>query len=297
MLSSEAFVTTEDGVRLFVRSVGSGSRPVIIPSASFLSDAFRRLAAADRTLVFYDLRNRGRSDHVDDSSKLARGIQHDVDDLEAVRAHVGVSGVDLIGHSYMGLMVALHAMKYPAHVRRVVQIAPAAPYHGRKYPAHLTGADETLMDISAKLAQLQANRQFEDPQALGQKMWGLMRMLYVADPADADKVFWPTDLPNESAANVMKHWSENIAPSIERLNLTAEDLAGVKVPVLIIHGVKDRHAPYGGAREWAIGLPDARLVTIDDAAHMPWIEAPDAVFNSIATFLGGAWPEAALRIT
>jgi len=84
-----------------------------------------------------------------------------------------------------------------------------------------------------------------------------------------------------------------IAKEMSPINWVTSDAP----PILIIHGVKDRHAPYGGAREWAIGLPDARLVTIHDAAHMPWIEAPDAVFNSIATFLGGAWPEAALRIT
>ena len=53
MLSSDAFVTSEDGVRLFVRSVGSGSRPVI-PSASFLFDELQRLAADDRTRIFFN---------------------------------------------------------------------------------------------------------------------------------------------------------------------------------------------------------------------------------------------------
>jgi pimeloyl-ACP methyl ester carboxylesterase len=40
-------------------------------------------------------------------------------------------------------------------------------------------------------------------------------------------------------------------------------------------------------------LPNARLVTVENAAHVPWIEAPEKVFGSIETFLDGAWPEAA----
>ncbi|SPF55156.1 hypothetical protein SBA4_6990001 [Candidatus Sulfopaludibacter sp. SbA4] len=43
-------------------------------------------------------------------------------------------------------------------------------------------------------------------------------------------------------------------------------------------------------------LPDARLVTVDDAAHVPWIEGPEKVFGSIRTFLDGAWPEGAEKV-
>ena len=44
-------------------------------------------------------------------------------------------------------------------------------------------------------------------------------------------------------------------------------------------------------------LPNARLVTVADAGHAPWIEAPDVVFGSINTFLDGAWPERAEKVT
>jgi hypothetical protein len=40
-------------------------------------------------------------------------------------------------------------------------------------------------------------------------------------------------------------------------------------------------------------LPDARLLTVENAAHVPRIEEPEKVFGAIGTFLGGAWPEAA----
>ena len=43
-------------------------------------------------------------------------------------------------------------------------------------------------------------------------------------------------------------------------------------------------------------LPNARLLTVEEAAHVPWIEAPEQVFGGIDTFLGGAWPDAAQRV-
>jgi pimeloyl-ACP methyl ester carboxylesterase len=46
--------------------------------------------------------------------------------------------------------------------------------------------------------------------------------------------------------------------------------------------------------DWARTLPNARLVLVEDAGHMPWIEAPRRVLDSIETFLDGAWPETAV---
>lgn len=295
MVPSEGYVTTDDGVRLFFQKFGNGLQTAIIPNGFYFLDDFRRLAGG-RTLIVYDVRNRGRSDAVTDASKIARGIQHDVDDLEAVRRHFDVTGVDLIGHSYIGLMVALHAMKYPAHIGRVVQVGPVPPHAATKYPAHLTNADATLAGAFARIGQLQAERGTEDPIEFCRKVWSVLRVIYVADPADAGKIDWGRcELPNER--NFMSYFTRSIMPSIQSLALTAGDMAKVTMPVLIVHGTKDRSAPYGGGRDWALQLPNARLVTADNAAHAPWLEAPDKVFPAIQTFLDGAWPESAETVT
>jgi pimeloyl-ACP methyl ester carboxylesterase len=39
-----------------------------------------------------------------------RGVHHDVDDLEAVRRQLGIGQMDLLGHSYIGLLAILYAM-------------------------------------------------------------------------------------------------------------------------------------------------------------------------------------------
>jgi len=290
MVSSEGFVTTEDGIRLFFRTLGNGPQTVVIPNGMYLLDDFEPLAR-ERTLVIYDPRNRGRSDQVDDPAKLERGVHHDVEDLEAVREHFAIDRLDLIGHSYVGLMVILYAMKHGDHVGRVVQVGPMEPYPGKKYPAHLTGADadDTLREVMARLAELQAMREPEDPTERCRNFWSVLRRIYVTDPADAGRVDWGRcELPNERG--FMKYWIGSLLPSLRALKLAAEDFAQVRTPILTIHGTRDRSAPYGGAREWAQLLPNARLVTVEEAGHAPWIEAPEKVFGAIEVFLGGGWP-------
>jgi pimeloyl-ACP methyl ester carboxylesterase len=282
------YLTTDDGVRLFFRQIGSGSKAVVIPNGFYLLNDFERLVDG-RALIVYDLRNRGWSDPVNDPSKLAGGVRNDVDDLETVRRFFGINQLDVIGHSYLGLTVILYAMKYPNCVNRVVQIGPMQPHAGKQYPV-----DKTMVEVFSKLGDLQKERDSLDPVAFCKKFWDILGVIYVSNPADAGKIDWGRcDVENER--NFMKYWNAHVYPSIKALSF--DDVSGVRMPVLTIHGVEDRSAPYSGGREWAMTLPNARLMSIDKAGHAPWIEAPERVFGSIQVFLDGKWPEAAEKVT
>jgi proline iminopeptidase len=294
MLPSEGYVTTGDGVRLFFQTFGHGAQRVLIPNGFYLVDDFSSLVKG-RTFIVYDVRNRGRSDEVVDAAKLARGIDNDVDDLDAVRRHFSIDRVDALGHSYIGTVVVLYALKYPDHVSRIVQMGAVQPDGRRQYPTELTAGDSILAEVLGRLAELQKDPQPADPEERCRKFWAALRTIYVTDPADAWRITWARcDLPNER--NALKYANHYIYPSLQRLTLTAPDLAPVTASILIIHGRRDRSAPYGGGRDWARLLPNARLVTVENGGHAPWIEAPDAVFESINAFLEGKWPEAAERI-
>jgi len=294
MQLSEGHITAQDGVRLFYQKLGSGAPSVIVPNALHVFDGLEPLAG-DRSIVFFDLRHRGRSETITDPSKLTRGIHHDVEDFEAIRRHFGIERADLIGHSYQGLAVILYAIKYAAVTRRVIQIGPIQPHAATIYSAHLTNSDATLTQFLAQLPQVQKDLEGLDPVESARRFWDLLKTLMVADPADAAKITYkPYDYANE--LHFMKHWTEVLMPSIQALALTPEDLAEVAAPVLTIHGVKDRQAPYGAGRDWALRLPNARLLTVSNAAHLPWIENPDLVYGSIRTFLDEAWPDAAEQV-
>ena len=283
-------MTTEEGVRLHVETHGDGPQTILFPNGMLLRDDFARLARG-RTLVYHDPRNRGRSDALDLASPRL-GIRQDAADLEVVRRSLGPGDVQVIAHSYAGLMAVLHALEHPGSVSAIVQIGPMQPFSAKQYPPHLTGADDVPKQVFAELASLEAERATTEPEAFCRRFWSIFRRFYVTDAAHADRLDWGRcELANERAA--MRYWRGTMMPSIHSLELTPESLATVETRVLVVHGTRDRSSPYGGGREWALALPNARLLTVEGAGHAPWIEAPDVVFDAIETFLGGAWPPGA----
>ncbi len=287
----EGYVTADDGARLFYRKTGSGKQAVIIPLGFMLFEDFKRLAEG-RTLIFYDMRNRGRSDSVADTSKLT--IQHDVDDLEKIRQRFGFDKISLIGESYLGMMVVMYAMQHPERVERLIQIGAVPRKFGTEYPANLMADDaSTVLDQNEvnNLRKLRAEGYHKsNPKNYCEKEWLVTRVQLVGKREDAPKVGnGYCDHPNEWPINLDRHFQHHFV-SVQKLNLSKEQVAKVSNPTLTIHGTRDRNAPYGGGREWALTLPDARLLTVEGAAHLPWIEAPDLIFSSIDTFLKGRWP-------
>ena len=283
------YVPASDGTQLFVQRLGTSPNTVLIPNAIYMHDDFARLAT-DYTVILFDPRNRGRSATVEDPARLADGVELDGADIEAVRLHFGIQDLTLIGHSYLGLVIALYAMRHPARTRRVIQISPQQPYHARQYPHELCWNDDTLAQVWAGIRELQPQRPVLDPVEFCKRSWSILRPMYVADPGHTNRIQnWGfCDCPNER--NFMQHWIQNINPSIQRLNLQAEDLAKITCPMLTIHGRKDRNAPYGGGLDWASDCLNARLFTVAEAAHVPWLEAPGKVWPAIETFLRGEWP-------
>ncbi len=295
MAATEGYITMDDGVRLFYQAAGNGEKTLLILNGYFLFNDFKYLADG-RTVIGIDVRNRGRSDYITDPSKLQRGIHQDVDDIEYVRRHFEIEKLDLLGHSYAGIIPILYALSYPERVGRIVQISSMQPNQSTQYPDNLRNVDSVLQTFFANFRLLQQQSQTLSPEEFCGKFWTLLRPLYVFNPNDADKIqHWKAcHLPTE--LNFMSYWMGFLMPSIQSLNFTSEELAKVSTPVLNVHGTKDRSAPYGGGREWALILPNARLLTIDNVAHAPWIEAPEKVLGPIGTFLNGTWPEAAENV-
>ena len=294
MTLRDGYVTTDDGLRLFYRRAGDSPEIVLFLNGVTTAEDFAPVAVG-RSIVFIDSRNRGRSDAVRDVSQIERGIHHEVDDLEACRRHFGVDRVDIIGFSYGGVSAALYAMTHAARTRRVVLLGAMAADQRRQYAPPLSNADDTLQQALAALGELMKEQATSDPIEFCHRFWAIINPIYVVNPADVSKLtFARCDAPNER--NFMPTLMGHILPSISKLTLTDDDFARVTAPVLVIHGNKDRSSPYGAGRDWARQLPNARLLTIDNAAHVPWIEAPDLVFGSLATFFAGGWPAAAESI-
>jgi pimeloyl-ACP methyl ester carboxylesterase len=294
----EGYVQTQDGQRLYYRKMGRGGRVLIIPLRLFLFDSFRQLADSF-TLISYDPRNRGFSSPVRDASKLTIG--DDIEDIERVRRHFGVKRFSLVGYSYMGMGVVLYAMKYPRYVERLIQLGPVPLKFGTQYPASLTANDETPVPDRAEMAKLEELRKegfdVSSPGEFCLRQWQVTRFRLVGNPANVDKLGpGVCDMPNEWPVNLAKHFQYHFT-SVQQLQVSKQDVRKVSIPVLTIHGTKDRNAPYGAGREWGLMLPQARLLTIEGGAHQSFSEFPEIVFPAIRTFLRGGWPARAEKVT
>jgi len=137
--ASEGDITTPDGVKLHYRKIGEGRTTLIVPMGFMLYDDFKQLADV-ATIITYDLRDRGRSSHVEDVNTLT--IQQDAADLETVRQHFNADKFVPVGFSYLGLMVAMYTAQHPEHVARVIQLGPVSMKPGAKYPKNLTNEDD-----------------------------------------------------------------------------------------------------------------------------------------------------------
>jgi proline iminopeptidase len=263
-----------------ISKIGTGKQIVLIPADLFLYPAFARLAPG-QTLIFYDMRDRGHSDAVADPRHIT--IQDDVNDLETIRKHFGVDKPALIGFSYLGMMVMLYAVEHLNHVSRIVQLGRVSRKFGETFPPSLSANDPSPVPDAAQMRQLEDLEKSgyirEHPKELCEKEWQVTHVQLVGDPANAANLgASKCDLPNEWPSHVYPHFAASIS-SIQALDIPVEKLKTLRVPVLTIHGTKDRNAPYGGGRQCSMPLPESRLVSVPGAAHMSWIEAPELVFS------------------
>ena len=283
----QGFVTADDGTKLHYRKIGNGPVTMIVPFGAALFEDFKQFADI-ATVITYDMRNRGRSEEAKDPATWT--LPWDVKDLEAVRRHFNIDKFVPVGYSYLGRMVIMYAMEHPEHVSRIVQLGPVSMDPAKEYPKELTHGDD---DIGAP--SVVSKRAPVTPKEMCEEQFASSRYALVGDPKHAERVTSLCDLPNEWPENFRKHIAVNWESS-KKITLTPQDVQKVTMPVLTVHGTYDRNAPYGSGREWAMTLPDARLVTVPRAAHQSWSDSPEIVFAAIREFLRGEWPRAAEKL-
>jgi pimeloyl-ACP methyl ester carboxylesterase len=61
-------------------------------------------------------------------------------------------------------------------------------------------------------------------------------------------------------------------------------LGSVRVPVLVVWGAADRIYPPEHGEAFVKAIPDARLVVLDQAGHLPQLEAPSALLAAVLDF-------------
>ena len=69
-------------------------------------------------LVYIDNYGRGKSDVAKDPSEYS--LSRDVEDIEGIRKALGYEKINVLGHSYGGMVAQQYAIKYPQNVKHLI---------------------------------------------------------------------------------------------------------------------------------------------------------------------------------
>ncbi len=256
-------------------------------------------------MVFFDRSGRGRSDPI--TPEMPVTFESEFEDIDAIRAHLGLEHFTLMGWSYMGLVAGLYAADHPDVVERLLlsgAIAPRSVPLTELPPALRRELDESnrrrrervdavalqrLEDAHAagewtdEAAYCREHRRLSGPRQFGRPE--AMRTTK-ADPCDL-----PNEQPGSGAALMQRIFS-----SFGETWDLSDRVKKVRAPTLVVHGLEDLVLP-NAARLWGTLIKDARVLWLDGVGHFPWLEDPDVFFPAVDAFLRGEWPSAAVRET
>jgi pimeloyl-ACP methyl ester carboxylesterase len=284
MTHAEGFLCGREGHRLYYRIDGDGPVLAVAPLACRLADDLAELSGP-LTLVTFDPRGRGRSDHL--QACEATDLQTEIADLEDVCDGLGLARLALIGWGYHAGVVAHFTALHPKRVRRCLLVAPwplqRDPYMGLACRTFLERLDPAAI---ARLEQLNSDGlEHNHPCAYARMHHRVHAPAHMANPEALERMRTdPFVLPNEWP------WRAGPLGDPRWLALQAWDWRGVaralSAPTLCIHGLGDA-IPAEASREWAQATNEGRLVILTDAGHYPWLECPETFVTIAGAFLRG----------
>ncbi|GLX16921.1 alpha/beta fold hydrolase [Streptomyces lavendulae] len=275
--------SSHDGTRLACHDRGEGTPLVCLPGGPMQDSAY--LAGLDdlfphRRLIRLDLRGTGASAVPADPASYR--CDRLVDDVEALRGHLGLETVDLLAHSAGANLAALYAARHPARVGRLLLVTPSVfavgvPVAGddRLEAARLRAAEPWFAPAYAALEELVAGR------GTAATMGAVAPFWYGRwdEAARAHRAAEAGQKNQEAAAAYG-------AGGAFDPDATRAALAALAAPVLLLAGEADVAAPPRAMAAYAALFPDAALTVQPGAGHFPWLDDPEAFTGAVAGFLG-----------
>ncbi|EMI6705811.1 alpha/beta hydrolase [Enterobacter hormaechei subsp. steigerwaltii] len=254
------YVTTRDGVEIFYKDWGPKDGQVIFfhhgwPLSSddwdaqmlfFVNKGFR--------VVAHDRRGHGRSEQVWDGHDM----DHYADDVAAVVEHLNVQGAMHVGHSTGGGEVVRYIARHGEDKVSKAVLISAVPPLMVKTDNNPQGTPKSVFDdLQAQLAANRAQFYYDVPAG---PFFGFNR----SGSAPSEAViynWWRQGMMGSAKA----HYDGIVAFS--QTDFT-EDLKGISIPVLVIHGDDDQVVPYDYSGKLSAELvKNGKLNTYKGAPH------------------------------
>ncbi len=285
------------GVLIYFMAMGKGSPLVIVhggPGAShdyFLP--YLLPLARNHRLIFIDERGSGRSQRLQDLSQYT--VEAMVEDLEDVRVALNLGKIDLLGHSYGGVLVQAYALKYQQNLTHLILGSTFASTHEMN---EVLAREKSQMppEKLKRLNELEAAGLFGKgeiwergryPVEYANLAWGpgYFPFLYGARP---DPNYDPAGQNTSTSWELYRTmWGEHGEFIIDG-NLKSVEyldrLSTIHVPTLVMAGDHDESDP-AMSREMNAKIKGSKLVILPNSGHMNFVDQPDLYQKTIEEFL------------
>ncbi|MGW9115748.1 alpha/beta fold hydrolase [Streptomyces sp. NPDC055663] len=232
--------------------------------------------SAHRRLIVLDLRGTGRSAIPDDTSSYR--CDRLVEDVEALRTHLGLPRIDLLGHSAGANLATQYAARHPKNVGRLALIAPGTQALGititgeaRRELARLRRDEPWFPTAYAALEAVTAGTGSD---------WEAINPFFYGRWDAAARRHQAASRPDNEEAVALFAAEGAFAPDATRAALT-----GFGAPVLLLAGEFDVNSPPRSVAEAGESFRDAELVVQPGAGHYPWLDDADRFTATVAAFL------------
>lgn len=273
--------TTPDGLTLSYERRGSGPLLVCHPGGPGGSAAeFRDFAGLDDAfeLVLFSPRGSHGSDPADDYSLASY-----VADVEALREHLGVEQLDLLGFSHGGCVAIAYAAAHGPRVRRLLLVDTLAVWGDEAAAAMLQAIEKR----SGEPWFAEAQRAIEEEQAGGfasakELIANLQRQIPLYFHRWDGNEQTGRELAGDFAhAEPLRHFNTVEFPTFDLRG----GLRMIEALTLVVVGDDDFICGPVSADAIARELPDVELVTIRNSGHFVYVEQPEAFRAALTDFL------------
>jgi proline iminopeptidase len=273
-----------DGITLHYTVRGSGP-PLVLHSGGPGLDArtWGDCAGLDRDFALVILHPRGSGlsgDPADGSFTLADYAA----DLDALRCHLGLARIDLLGWSHGGMVAQVYAARYPESVDHLVLYSTSACF----------GA--FLDNMEEKIQGYRDQPWFEDAYAALQDEWTgryvtgeemsalLVRELkfYFCRIDSRAAEYLDSIRPYPVRIDSLRAFNENEAPTMDLRPL----LSRIRAPTLVLAGRHDFITNLAMAEEMQRHIASAELAVFDHSGHFAIVEEPDRFRERVCRFIG-----------
>ncbi len=276
-------ILSVNGTELYVNISGEGEPLVVLHGGpGFSHDYFLphlEPLSDELTLVLFDQRGMGRSSVDLDSTSFSFDIL--IEDIEALRQELDFDTIHLMGHSWGGLLAMHYAITYPENLSSLIlsNSIPATPEF-----------DEIMGENFARTFERQ---NMADLEPLQNEINAGNRDISVFDrllQLNFRPFFYDTTDVNKLHLNLSDNFfkTQELLPYLasreEEPRPLLPQLEGLQVPVLIIRGEIEA-IPIESDRKLEEILPNAELVSIDQAGHFPFIDKPEEFRKLIVDFV------------